>query len=148
MEIWTNQKGGQRRVKPVLLPLGWFRRWFYEHWQRSKGLKWPLTINFSRVARGRKRLPRNEPERRDNESWNNERRGWLGGKRREKEKRSGGREREREKGRKRWRQDNGGRGKAAFITEHGHDGQSNGHLVPSLLSVRFVLLPWRNPGPN
>lgn len=96
MEIWTNQKGGQRRVKPVLLPLGWFRRWFYEHWQRSKGLKWPLTINFSRVARGRKRLPRNEPERRDNESRNNERRGWLGGKRREKEKRSGGRERERE----------------------------------------------------
>ena len=97
MEIWTNQKGGQRRVKPVLLPLGWFRRWFYEHWQRSKGLKWPLTINFSRVARGRKRLPRNEPERRDNESRNNERRGWLGGKRREKEKRSGGRERERER---------------------------------------------------
>ena len=62
--------------------------------------------------------------------------------------RAASREREREKGRKRWRQDNGGRGKAAFITEHGHDGQSNGHLVPSLLSVRFVLLPWRNPGPN
>lgn len=56
--------------------------------------------------------------------------------------------RERERRRKRWRQDNGGRGKAAFITEHGHDGQSNGHLVPSLLSARFVLLPWRNPGPN
>lgn len=72
------------------------------------------------------------------------------GEKKKKEQRQGEREKKRkgERERERWRQDNGGRGKAAFITEHGHDGQSNGHLVPSLLSVRFVLLPWRNPGPN